>query len=613
MLLTGAKVEIFFHSIVFMKSLSYLNKYLFKYKYHLLLGTFFVVISNIFAIYPAQYIREAFDFSGESIKQYNLIANETDKLLKKEAIIKAAIWYGFLVLLMSLLKGVFTFFTRQSIIVMSRLIEYDLKNEVFNHYQNLNTSFYRRNNTGDIMNRISEDVSRVRMYLGPGIMYTLNLVTLFILVIATMININAKLTFYVLAPLPILAILIYYVSNAINKKSEQVQKQLSYLSTLSQETFSGIRIIKAFVKEKQTAHSFQKENLGYKTLTLGLVKINALFHPLMILLIGLSTILTIYIGGKEAIAGNISYGNIAEFVIYVNMLIWPVTSLGWVTSLIQRAAASQERINEFLKEKPDITNVSNEERVIKGKIEFKNVSFIYPDSNIEVLKNISFAIEQGQKIAIVGRTGSGKSTIAQLILRLYDVTTGEILIDGINIKEHNLNNIRSSIGFVPQEVFLFSDTIKNNIAFGYSKNLPGEDKIIKAAKDAAIYDNIMSFPKGMETLLGERGITLSGGQKQRVSISRAIIHKPQILLFDDCLSAVDTETEEEILRNLEHEMQHKTTLIISHRISGVKNADTILVLHNGSIAEKGNHEELMAINGIYAGMYKKQLLESINK
>ncbi|CAG0968404.1 putative multidrug resistance ABC transporter ATP-binding/permease protein YheI [Flavobacteriales bacterium] len=613
MLLTGAKVEIFFHSIVFMKSLSYLNKYLFKYKYHLLLGTFFVVISNIFAIYPAQYIREAFDFSGESIKQYNLIANETDKLLKKEAIIKAAIWYGFLVLLMSLLKGVFTFFTRQSIIVMSRLIEYDLKNEVFNHYQNLNTSFYRRNNTGDIMNRISEDVSRVRMYLGPGIMYTLNLVTLFILVIATMININAKLTFYVLAPLPILAILIYYVSNAINKKSEQVQKQLSYLSTLSQETFSGIRIIKAFVKEKQTAHSFQKENLGYKTLTLGLVKINALFHPLMILLIGLSTILTIYIGGKEAIAGNISYGNIAEFVIYVNMLIWPVTSLGWVTSLIQRAAASQERINEFLKEKPDITNVSNEERVIKGKIEFKNVSFIYPDSNIEVLKNISFAIEQGQKIAIVGRTGSGKSTIAQLILRLYDVTTGEILIDGINIKEHNLNNIRSSIGFVPQEVFLFSDTIKNNIAFGYSKNLPGEDKIIKAAKDAAIYDNIMSFPKGMETLLGERGITLSGGQKQRVSISRAIIHKPQILLFDDCLSAVDTETEEEILKNLEHEMQHKTTLIISHRISGVKNADTILVLHNGSIAEKGNHEELMAINGIYAGMYKKQLLESINK
>ncbi|MBL1180688.1 MAG: ABC transporter ATP-binding protein [Bacteroidetes bacterium] len=596
-----------------MKSLSYLNKYLFKYKYHLLLGTFFVVISNIFAIYPAQYIREAFDFSGESIKQYNLIANETDKLLKKEAIIKAAIWYGFLVLLMSLLKGVFTFFTRQSIIVMSRLIEYDLKNEVFNHYQNLNTSFYRRNNTGDIMNRISEDVSRVRMYLGPGIMYTLNLVTLFILVIATMININAKLTFYVLAPLPILAILIYYVSNAINKKSEQVQKQLSYLSTLSQETFSGIRIIKAFVKEKQTAHSFQKENLGYKTLTLGLVKINALFHPLMILLIGLSTILTIYIGGKEAIAGNISYGNIAEFVIYVNMLIWPVTSLGWVTSLIQRAAASQERINEFLKEKPDITNVSNEERVIKGKIEFKNVSFIYPDSNIEVLKNISFAIEQGQKIAIVGRTGSGKSTIAQLILRLYDVTTGEILIDGINIKEHNLNNIRSSIGFVPQEVFLFSDTIKNNIAFGYSKNLPGEDKIIKAAKDAAIYDNIMSFPKGMETLLGERGITLSGGQKQRVSISRAIIHKPQILLFDDCLSAVDTETEEEILKNLEHEMQHKTTLIISHRISGVKNADTILVLHNGSIAEKGNHEELMAINGIYAGMYKKQLLESINK
>lgn len=594
-----------------MKSLSYLNKYLFKYKYHLLLGTFFVIVSNIFAIYPAQYIREAFDFSGESIKQYNLITNEADKLLKKEAIIKAAIWYGFLVLLMSLLKGLFTFFTRQSIIVMSRLIEYDLKNEIFNHYQHLNTSFYRRNNTGDIMNRISEDVSRVRMYLGPGIMYTLNLATLFILVIATMININAKLTFYVLAPLPVLAVLIYFVSNAINKKSEQVQKQLSYLSTLSQETFSGIRIIKAFVKEKQTAQSFQKENLEYKTLTLGLVKINALFHPLMILLIGLSTILTIYIGGKEAIAGNISYGNIAEFVIYVNMLIWPVTSLGWVTSLIQRAAASQERINEFLNEKPDITNASNEERVIKGKIEFKNVGFVYPDSNIEALKNVSFTVEQGQKIAIVGKTGSGKSTIAQLILRLYDVTSGEILIDGINIKEHNLNNIRSSIGFVPQDVFLFSDTIKNNIAFGFSKCLPNEEEIIKAAKNAAIYDNILSFPKGMETLLGERGITLSGGQKQRVSISRAIVHKPQILLFDDCLSAVDTETEEEILKNLEDEMKHKTSIIISHRISGIKNADCILVLHNGSIKEKGNHEELMALNGIYAGIYKKQLIESV--
>lgn len=594
-----------------MKSLSYLNKYLLKYKYHLLLGTFFVIISNIFAIYPAQYIREAFDFSGESIRQYNLIADEAEKIAKKEEIIKAALWYGFLVLVMSLLKGVFTFFTRQSIIVMSRLIEFDLKNEIFNQYQSLDTSFYRRNNTGDIMNRISEDVSRVRMYLGPGIMYTLSLASLFILVIITMININAKLTFYVLAPLPVLAILIYFVSNAINKKSEKVQKQLSDLSTISQETFSGIRIIKAFVKENQTADTFSNASLKYKLLSLDLVRINALFHPLMILLIGLSTILTIYIGGKEAIAGNISYGNIAEFVIYVNMLTWPVTSLGWVTSLIQRAAASQERINEFLKEKPEIVNTSDNNTPINGKIEFKNVGFTYPDSTIEALKNISFIIEKGQTIAIVGKTGSGKSTIAQLMLRLYNASKGEILIDDIPIQQHNLNKVRSSIGFVPQEVFLFSDSIKNNISFGYSKGLPDEAKIINAAKNAAVYDSIAEFPLGIETMLGERGITLSGGQKQRISISRAIIHEPQILIFDDCLSAVDTETEEEILNNLKKVMQNKTSVIISHRISSVKSANTILVLSNGEIAEKGTHEELLLLNGIYANMHKKQLLEEV--
>jgi ATP-binding cassette subfamily B protein len=594
-----------------MKSLSYLNKYLFKYKYHLLLGTFFVIISNIFAIYPAQYIREAFDFSGESIRQYNLITNEAEKFAKKEEIIKAALWYGFLVLVMSLLKGVFTFFTRQSIIVMSRLIEFDLKNEIFNQYQSLNTSFYRRNNTGDIMNRISEDVSRVRMYLGPGIMYTLSLASLFILVIITMININAKLTFYVLAPLPVLAVLIYFVSNAINKKSEHVQKQLSNLSTISQETFSGIRIIKAFVKENQSANTFLNASLQYKSLSLDLVRINALFHPIMILLIGLSTILTIYIGGKEAIAGNISYGNIAEFVIYVNMLTWPVTSLGWVTSLIQRAAASQERINEFLNEKPEIYNTSSNEQPINGKIEFKNVGFTYPDSTIEALKNISFTIEQGQTLAIVGKTGSGKSTIAQLILRMYNASKGEILIDDVPIQNHNLNKVRSAIGFVPQEVFLFSDSIKNNIAFGYSKGLPDDAKIINAAKNAAVYDSITEFPLGIETMLGERGITLSGGQKQRISISRAIIHEPQILIFDDCLSAVDTETEEKILTNLKKVMQNKTSVIISHRISSVKSADIILVLSNGEIAEKGTHEELLTLNGIYAGMHRKQLLEEV--
>src|SRR5690554_863947 len=462
-----------------MKSLKYLNKYLFKYKYRLILGIFFVVISNLFAIYPAQIIREAFDAvaHSEELQKVVDVSNVIDQkdtpkisfftsFTEDMSLAQALLFFAGLVLAMALLQGVFTFFTRQTIIIMSRLIEYDLKNEIYTHYQDLSMSFYKTNNTGDIMNRISEDVSRVRMYLGPGIMYTINLVTRFALVVGVMISIDVELTIYALAPLPILSVLIYFVSNRINKKSEIVQRHLSGLSTFSQESFSGIRIIKAFVKEKYMNERLKEEAETYKDKNLNLVRLEAFFQPIMLMLIGLSTILTVYIGGIKTINGDISVGNIAEFIIYVNMLTWPVTALGWVTSLIQRAAASQKRINEFLQTTPDIQNPTEEPMDIKGKISFKNVSFVYPESGIVALNDVSFEVKPTKTIAIIGSTGSGKSTIADLICRLFDATSGEILIDDKNIKEINLNSLRSNIGYVPQEVFLFSDDIKSNIAFG---------------------------------------------------------------------------------------------------------------------------------------------------
>lgn len=602
-----------------MKSLKYLNKYLIKYKWRLSLGIIFVAISNIFAIYPPQIIREAFDrvashFSDEQfvkVSKMDWLLSYSDGFTLQNTIL----FFAALILLMALLKGLFTFFTRQTIIIMSRLIEYDLKNEVYAHYQDLSMPFYKRNNTGDIMNRISEDVSRVRMYLGPGIMYSINLVTLFIFVITVMLNISVELTLYALAPLPILAILIYYVSNIINKKSEAVQRQLSNLSTIAQETFAGIRILKSFVKEDYANANLDKEATIYKEKNLSLVKTEAFFVPIMMLLIGLSTIFTIYIGSKIYIEGlesgnpSITPGNIAEFVIYVNMLTWPVTALGWVTSLVQRAAASQTRINEFLETKAEIVSGDVEIHPLKGEIEFKNVGFVYPDSGTEALKQINFKIKSGETLAIIGKTGSGKSTIADLICRLYDPTTGSILVDGKNMKELNLSSLRSNIGYVPQEVFLFSDNISNNIAFGYSEAKPPFEKIEQAAKDAAIYDNIIDFPKQFETILGERGITLSGGQKQRISIARAIIKKPKILIFDDCLSAVDTQTEEEILNNLKRIASDSTTVIISHRVSSVKNADRIIVLDEGEIKEEGRHNDLLALKGLYNEIYLMQLLE----
>lgn len=592
-----------------MGALKHLNKYLIKYKWRLLFGVLFITISNLFAIFPAQLIRFAFDIVEQTVVQHQLMAGFDFQQSFYEKLSLTLLLFGVAVLAMALLKGLFLFFTRQTVIIMSRLIEFDLKNEIFAHYQELSLAFYKRNKTGDLMNRISEDVSRVRMYVGPAIMYSLNLVVLFVLVIATMLTVNVKLTIYVLFPLPLLSISIYYVSNIINVKSEKVQRQLSILSNFVQEAFSGIRVLKAYNRDAERESIFNEETEAYKNTNLELVKVNALFMPLMTLLIGLSTIITIYIGGQLAIAGEITTGNIAEFVIYVNMLTWPVAALGWVTSLTQRAAASQERINEFLNTQPEVQNTALQPTDVRGDIEFKNVSFTYPDSGIQALNNLSFTIQQGQSLAIIGKTGSGKSTIANLICRLFDVKEGTVLINGTPIKDHHLGHLRSSIGYVPQEVFLFSDTIKNNIAFGVKKHEVSQEQIEDAAKKAEVYHNIVDFKEGFDTKVGERGITLSGGQKQRISIARAIIREPDILILDDSLSAVDTETEEKIIRHFREIMKNKTTVIISHRVSSVKHCDKIIVVEDGKICEAGNHQELIENQGVYFDLFQQQLLE----
>ena len=590
-----------------MKSLKVLNKYFYKYRLRLLLGVLFVAISVIFGVLPAQFVRESFNTVQESIEQYNANGSTTDMgSLRNQLIL-----YGLIIIGASLLKGLFMFFMRQTIIVVSRFIEYDMKNEIFDQYQKLSLAFYKRNNTGDLMNRISEDVSRVRMYLGPAVMYTINVGLSLIIIITIMFTINVRLTLYALAPLPVLAVAIYFVSAMINVKSEQVQRQLSTISTFVQEAFSGIRVLKAYVREDHSMGRFKEEANTYLDKNEELYRINSLFFPLMVLLIGLSTILTVYIGGQEAIKGNITTGNIAEFIIYVNMLTWPVASIGWVTSLVQRAAASQTRINEFLSVTPEIQNPTHEPLILKGDIEFKQVNFTYPDTGIQAMKDVSFKVEAGKSLAIIGKTGSGKSTIASLLGRLYDVSNGEIFIDNKNIKNLNLNDLRQAIGYVPQEAFLFSTTIGKNIAFG--KNNATEEAILKAAKNAEVHHNIIDFPKGYETRVGERGITLSGGQKQRVSIARAIIKEPKLMIFDDCLSAVDTETEEKILNNLKQIIDKRTTLIISHRVSSVKNADEIIVLDNGHIIERGTHDSLMEAHGYYKMMYEQQLIEDSKK
>jgi ATP-binding cassette subfamily B protein len=590
-----------------MKHLKFLNKYFYKYKWRIIPGILFVIVSNIFQVIPAQVVGHAFNLITENIAIYQLFDGFERQQIVYQIFSYNLLFFGALIMLVYLIRGLFLFFMRQTIILMSRHIEFDMKNEIYAHYQKLSLAFYRRNNTGDLMNRATEDVNRVRMYVGPAIMYATNTTFLFFIAIFFMFKVNVQLAFYALLPLPILVVIVYYVNTLINHKSERIQEQLSNLSNFVQERLSGIRVLKSYVREKQAQEVFASQSIDYKQKTMSLVKVQALFYPTMLLLVGLSTILTIYVGGQQVIAGNISPGNIAEFIIYINLLTFPVTMLGWVTTLIQRAAASQKRINEFLQLEPEIEYISTETPTIDGNLCFKNVSFTYPDTGIKALKNINFEVKKGQFVAIIGRTGSGKSTLANLIMRMYDADSGKIEIDGNELKTINLSHYRNQIGFVPQEVFLFSDTIKNNIAFGLDHIQPNQ--VEEAARNAAVYHNIMDFDLKFETMLGERGITLSGGQKQRVSIARALIKSPKILVFDDCLSAVDTKTEEEILGNLSKMMQNKTTILIAHRISTIKNADQILVLSEGEIKEQGTHQELLNLNGMYAEMYQNQLLE----
>ncbi len=587
-----------------MKELAYLNKYFFKYKFYLFWGIVFTLVSNLFGIVPAQIVRHALEMVKANIDLYFLFENSSLQANSYKVITFSIAVFGVLILAMAILKGIFLFAVRQTLIVMSRHIEYDLKNEIYAHYQTLPLSFYKKNSTGDLMARISEDVSKVRMYVGPSLMYLLNMIILVFLVLSYMFSVNARLTWFVLIPMPILSLSIFFVSSIINKKSEKIQKSLSNLSTFVQEAFSGIRIIKSFAKEEKFVETFTAESENYRRESLSLTKVDALFSPAIGFLIGLSTVICVYVGGQEIIAGKITAGNITEFIMYVFMLTWPLTALGWTSGQIQRAAASQKRINEFLKIKTDIVSTENKKIELNGKISFENVSFKYPDTGIEALKNISFEISEGQSIAIIGSTGSGKSTIANLLLRMYDVCNGKIRFDDSDLKSLNISTFRNQMAYVPQDVFLFSETIMNNIKFGM--NGVSDDEVYQAAKKAEIYNNIMDFEEGFETKIGERGITLSGGQKQRISIARAIIRNPKILVLDDCLSAVDTNTENAILNNLKEIMKDKTTFLISHRVSNARLADKIIVLDEGRIIEQGTHEELLGLAGMYSDLYEKQ-------
>lgn len=588
-----------------MKELGYLNKYLLKYKWHLIWGLVFVLISNAFQILPAQFVRYSIDLVIDNVKVYRSFDKSAVQQSFFDVFTKGILIYAILILLMALLRGVFLYFVRQTLIVMSRLVEYDLKNEIFQHYQTLPLAFYRRNSTGDLMNRISEDVGRVRMYLGPSIMYGLQLISLFAMLVPVMFYISPKLTFYSLLPLPFLSIAVFYVNNIIEHRSDQIQKSQSRLSTFVQEAFSGIRVLKSFTREDESVAGFARESNEYKHQSIKLTKVEALFYPLVMALVGLSTVLTVYVCSTEVINGSLTIGNMAEFIIYVNLLTWPVTLLGWTSSQVKRAEASQKRINQFLKEGTNIISTKNFIKEIEGKVEFADVSFTYPDTGVEALKNISFTINPGESLGIIGTTGSGKSTISNLVSRLYDATSGQVFIDGSPIQEFELAGLRKQIGTVPQDVFLFSDTIYNNIGFGLEEM--DEAKIFQAAKDADVYENVQAFPQGFATRIGERGITLSGGQKQRVSIARAVARKPKILILDDALSAVDTNTENNILNSLKRIMQGRTTIIISHRVSSAKLANKIIVLDDGRVIEQGTHESLISQNGFYKELFEKQM------
>jgi ATP-binding cassette subfamily B protein len=609
-----------------MKQLRALNKYFWKYRVRLGIGALFIIVSNYFAVLVPQVTSFIIDHVQKSIDSIHKVARSAEGTERKydwlvlnfinwveqnfsnrSELSNAIILCGVTILLLALLRGFFMFLMRQTIIVMSRHIEYDQKNEVFQHYQQLDTNFYKTHSTGDLMSRMAEDVARVRMFTGPAIMYLINLVAVISLTTFYMIQANPTLTLYVLSPLPILAITIYYVNSIINRRSEKIQALLANLTTNAQESYSGIRVIKSFVQEKAMLGFFEKNSEEYKRNAIGLSKIESLYFPAMALLIGLSTLLTIMIGGYYYInhPNEMTLGTITEFVIYINMLTFPVSAIGWTASMIQRAAASQKRLNEFLDTQPAIHNQPLARKInMQGNIQFHNVDFTYLHTGIEALKSFSLTIQKGEKVAIIGRTGSGKSTVAQLLLRMYDATSGRIEVDGTDIKEIDLQSLREQISYVPQDVFLFSDTVANNISFGLKNGKKGD--VEKAAMHASVHKDISAFSQKFDTMIGERGVTLSGGQKQRISIARALIKDHGLVIFDDCLSAVDAKTENEIIANLYEYLENRTAIIITHRIFSLFHFDNIVVIEEGQIVEQGTHEQLMGLNGYYTELYNRQ-------
>ncbi|GAA3912654.1 ATP-binding cassette domain-containing protein [Chitinophaga oryziterrae] len=588
-----------------MKHLAALNKYFVKYKWRFLLGLICTTVSIIFSVFQPIMVRQIFDLLAQNIDNYRLISDTGIKGVFRSDFTKVLAFYGVTILLFALLSGFFLYLQRQSLIVMSRYIEYDLKNEIYQHYQVLDLNFFKMHRTGDLMSRITEDVSRVRMYVGPAIMYATRTVFMVVIVVYLMIDVNPLLTLYTLSPLPFLALTIYYVNHIIHRKSERIQAQLSNLTSIAQESYSGIRVIKSYVQEEASIRHFEQESESYKDSSVSLAKTDALFQPAMALMIGLSVVLTIFIGGIQVIHGNITVGNLAEFVIYVNMLMFPFFSIGMVASMIQRAAASQQRINEFLQIKPDIHNAPDATAVtLKGQIDFKNVSFTYPHTGIQAIQGFNLTVKPGEKVAVIGRTGSGKSTLAQLLIRMYDPQEGTVLMDNTDIRHIKLESLRSQISYVPQDVFLFSDTVTNNIRFGTPE--ANIETVKTAARQASIERDIEGFSEGFETMIGERGVTLSGGQKQRISIARGLIKNPNLLVFDDCLSAVDARTEKEIIGNLYAYLRDKTAIIITHRIFALFDFDKIIVLDDGKIVETGTHEDLLSLNGYYADLYARQ-------